>query len=92
MKNKKGNNFVKEEEKQLCCNFFHVSQDPTTGTDLRSIAFWDQIHEHYNQNQHVLRVSDLPNFLIQNGESLNMMLSNLLGTTEQWWHFVNLGF
>jgi uncharacterized protein YjiK len=49
MKNKKGNNFVIEEERQFCCNFFHVSQDPTTCIDLRSIAFWDQIHEHYNQ-------------------------------------------
>jgi hypothetical protein len=53
---KKENNFVTKEEKQLCCSFLHVSQDPTTGTDLRWIAFWDQIYEQYNQNQHVCGV------------------------------------
>jgi hypothetical protein len=28
---KKGKNVVIEEERQLCCIFFHVSQDPTIG-------------------------------------------------------------
>jgi hypothetical protein len=55
-KSKKGNNIFTKEERQLCYSFLHVSQDPTTSTNLRSITFWDRIHEHYNQNQHVCGV------------------------------------
>ncbi len=56
MKNKKGNNFVTKEERQFCYSFLHVSQDPTTSTNLRLITFWNQIHVHYNQNQHACGV------------------------------------
>jgi uncharacterized protein YjiK len=65
----KNNNFVIEEDRQLCCSFFHVSQDTTTSSITIKINMF-------------VELSDLPNFLKQNGESLNMTLPNLLGTTE----------
>lgn len=48
---KKGKNFGENEEKQLCCSFLHISQDPKQGTGQKSENFWKRITEHYNTNK-----------------------------------------
>lgn len=40
----------------------------------------------------LVELNNLLDLLKQNEEQLNTMLPNLLGITEQWWHFVNLEF
>jgi len=89
-KNKKGKNFVVKEEKQLCWNFFHVSQDPTTSTNQRSTKFWDQIHELYNQNWPTCGAKWLAKSLETKRGMIKHRIAKFIGQYGPWWHFVDL--
>ncbi len=58
-KNKKGNNFVTYIGGEIILFQFFSCFTTHKGIDMKSIAFWDQIHEHYTQNQHACGV-ELP--------------------------------
>jgi hypothetical protein len=44
----KGRNFFAEEERQLTRSVLAISQDPITGNQQKSNAFWQRIYEHYD--------------------------------------------
>jgi hypothetical protein len=50
---RKGKNFSSDEERQLCCSFLAISQDPIQGNGQKSAAFWDRIATHYREHKPV---------------------------------------
>jgi hypothetical protein len=49
-KQKKGKKIVVDEERQLCCSFFHVLQDLVIGTRQKIATFWDRVQNHFNES------------------------------------------
>jgi hypothetical protein len=47
----KEKNFQPEEERQLTRSVLAISQDPITGNQQKSGAFWNRIHEHYEEHR-----------------------------------------
>jgi len=47
-KQKKGKKIVVD-EMQLCCLFFHVSQDLVINNGQKSVMFWDRLQNHFNE-------------------------------------------
>jgi hypothetical protein len=43
----RGKNFVQTEDEQLCRSWLNVSQDPVTGSEQKSTAFWARVHQHF---------------------------------------------
>jgi hypothetical protein len=58
-KQKKGKNFVVDEERQLCCSFLHVLQDPMMEDGQKFTTFWDRVQNHFNESR---LVSYIPRF------------------------------
>ncbi|RUS31314.1 hypothetical protein BC938DRAFT_478076 [Jimgerdemannia flammicorona] len=49
LKKRKGKNFSIPENEQLCHSWLNILQDPVAGTRQKAVAFWQKIHQHYNE-------------------------------------------
>ena len=47
----KGQNYVREEERQLTRSVLAISQDPIVGNQQRATSFWERIGEHYEEHR-----------------------------------------
>jgi hypothetical protein len=43
----KGKNFTIEEDKQLCCSFLSISQDPIVRNGQKPSSFWEHVAKSY---------------------------------------------
>jgi hypothetical protein len=50
LKTKKGKNFVVNEERQLCCSFLHVLQDPMIGNGQKFAMFWNRVQNYFSES------------------------------------------